>query len=87
MTTPRATAAAVQKNFGHYRDAARLRPLTVTHHGRPSVVILAAEEYERLRKLDRQVLAVEELSDDEIAAIRRARIPKSKRYKIAAIKG
>jgi len=87
VTNPRATAAAVQKNFGHYRDAARRGPLTVTHHGRPSVVILAAEEYERLSRLDRQILAVEELSDEEIASIRRARIPKSRRYKIANIKG
>jgi prevent-host-death family protein len=86
MASSRATTATVQKKFGFYRDAARRRPLTVTHHGRPSVVILAAEEYERLKRLDRQVLAVEELAAEDIAAIRRARIPKSKRYKVSDLK-
>lgn len=86
MANSRATAATVQKKFGFYRDAAQRRPLTVTHHGRPSVVILAAEEYERLKRLDRQALAVEELAAEDIAAIRKARIPKSRRYKVSDLK-
>jgi prevent-host-death family protein len=32
-------------------DAARRQPQTVTKHGKPVVVVLAADEYERLRKL------------------------------------
>lgn len=87
MASSRASVASVQKKFGYYRDAALRRPLTVTHHGRPSVVILAAEEYERLRRLDRQVLAVEELGTEDIAAIRKARVPKSKRHKVSDLKG
>jgi PHD/YefM family antitoxin component YafN of YafNO toxin-antitoxin module len=55
--------------------------VTVTKYGRPSVVILSAAEYERLRKLDRQTLAVTELSDSDIDAIRAARIPKKNRYR------
>jgi PHD/YefM family antitoxin component YafN of YafNO toxin-antitoxin module len=86
MANRRATAATVQKRFGYYRDAALRRPLTVTHHERPSVVILAAEEYERLRRLDLQVLAVQDLGAQEIAAIRKARVPKSRRYKLADLK-
>jgi hypothetical protein len=35
----------------------------------------------------RQVLAVEDLGAEEIAAIRQARIPKSRRYKLANLKG
>lgn len=31
--------------------AARREPQTVTEHGKPAVVIIAADEYERLRKL------------------------------------
>jgi prevent-host-death family protein len=85
MATSRATAADVQRNFGRYRDAARRSPVTVTHHGRPSVVIVAAEEYERLRRLDRQALAVEELGDADVSAIRKARIPKSRRYRTSDI--
>ena len=85
MTASRVTAASVQRNFGRYRDAARRGPVTVTHHGRPSVVIVAAEEYERLRRLDRQALAVEELGDADISAIRKARIPRSKRYRTSDV--
>lgn len=60
--------------------------MTVTRHGRPSVVLVAVEEFERMRRRDRRSLAVEELSDADIAAIRRARIPKSKRYRLADLK-
>jgi len=74
-------AADVQKNFGRYQDEALVSPVTVTKYGRPSVVILSAGEYERLKKLDRQALAVEELGEREIAAIKSARIPKARRYR------
>lgn len=75
------TAREVQKMFGRYHDQALAAPVTVTKYGRPSVVILSAAEYERLRKLDRQALAVTELSDSDIDAIRAARIPKKHRYR------
>lgn len=34
-------------------EAARRKPQTVTKHGKPAVVVVAADEYERLRNLDR----------------------------------
>ena len=43
------SASEVQKNFGRYHDMARQAPLNVTRHGQPSVVMLDAREYERLR--------------------------------------
>jgi len=79
-------AADVQKNFGRYQDEALVAPVTVTKYGRPSVVIVSAAEFERLKKLDRQVLAVTELGEDEIAAIGRARIPRRHRYRSSSIK-
>ena len=33
-------------------EAARRKPQTVTKHGKPAVVIVAADEYERLHKLE-----------------------------------
>ena len=42
-------------------------------HGR--LVIMSADEHERLKYHDRQALAVEELSDAELDAIRRAEPP------------
>jgi antitoxin Phd len=37
--------------FSEVIEAARRRPQTVTKHGKPAVVIVAADEYVRLRKL------------------------------------
>lgn len=74
------SAGEVQKNFGRYQDQALAEPVIVTKYGRPSVVILSAGEYERLKRLDRQVLAVTDLSDDDIAGIEAARIPDAHRY-------
>ena len=73
--------AELKKNFELYQDRALHTPVTVISQGRPSVVILAADEYERLRSLDRQALSITELSEADIAAIATARIPEDKRYR------
>lgn len=39
--------------FSEVIDAARRNPQTVTKHGKPAVVVVAADEYERLRQLER----------------------------------
>ncbi|MBA4012369.1 MAG: hypothetical protein C0481_10930 [Phenylobacterium sp.] len=44
----RTTAAEISRNFGHWQDRAMQGPILVTHHGRPRLVVLAAEEFERL---------------------------------------
>ncbi len=36
--------------FGRLIDLARSNPVTVEKHGRPVVVVMAVEEYERLRE-------------------------------------
>ena len=42
-----------KNRFSEVVEAARREPQTVTKHGKPAVVIVAAEEYERLRRLER----------------------------------
>ena len=39
--------------FSAVVEAARQSPQTVTKHGKPAVVVVAAEEYERLRQLEK----------------------------------
>ncbi|WP_417626366.1 type II toxin-antitoxin system Phd/YefM family antitoxin [Pararhodobacter aggregans] len=39
--------------FGRLVDLARAKPVAVAKHGRPVVVVLAVEEYERLKALDK----------------------------------
>jgi prevent-host-death family protein len=40
-----------KNRFSEVVEAARREPQTVTKHGKPAVVVLAADEYGRLRKL------------------------------------
>lgn len=51
----RLSAKDAKYNFGRLIDLARVNAVTVEKHGRPVVVVLAVEEYERLKEFDRQV--------------------------------
>lgn len=42
-----------KNRFSEVVEAARRKPQTVTKHGKPAVVIVAADEFERLSKLQR----------------------------------
>ncbi len=39
------TAGEIARNFGRWQDEAARRPIVVTHHGRPRVVLVAADAY------------------------------------------
>lgn len=68
-------AADFQRNIGLYQDKALVEPVCVTRNGRERLVLLAAEEYRRLKQLDRQSLHVSELSAETLAAIAAAEVP------------
>ena len=42
------SAKDAKYGFGRLIDAARLEPVVIAKHGRPVVVVVAVEEYERL---------------------------------------
>jgi prevent-host-death family protein len=46
------TSADAKNNFGELIDLARATPIVITKHDRPVVVVMAIEEYERLRSSD-----------------------------------
>lgn len=46
------SAKDAKYGFGRLIDLARAGPVTVAKYGRPVVVVLAVEEYERLKALD-----------------------------------
>ncbi len=52
-----ATPKDAKKGFGRLIDLARAEPVTIAKHGRPVVVVMAIEEYERLKALDAPVRA------------------------------
>jgi prevent-host-death family protein len=46
------TAKDAKYSFGKLIDLARAEPVAVAKHGRPVVVVMAVEEFERLKALD-----------------------------------
>ncbi len=63
------------KTPGAYQDYAQHEPVVITKHKREHTVLLSSQEYYRLKRRDRLVFRVGELSDEDIAAIASARTP------------
>jgi prevent-host-death family protein len=64
METTRVTASEFQQAFGALSDKARHEPVVITKHGRDSLVVMSVEEWERLRRHDRQVGLTMELPEE-----------------------
>lgn len=84
---PVVTAAELQKNFGQVRDQAQSEPVIVTSGGEPSLVLISAAEYERLKELDRRAVRLEELDEAGIEEMLVASIPPGQRYSLRDIPG
>ncbi|SMH43909.1 type II toxin-antitoxin system Phd/YefM family antitoxin [Mesorhizobium australicum] len=69
------SSAEFQRNIGRYQDMALKEPIAVTRNGRERTVMLSIEEYQRLKRRDRRVMGLEDFTDEDIAAIERARAP------------
>jgi prevent-host-death family protein len=68
-------ASDFQKRIGEYTDIARREPVTVTRHGRASVVLLAAEDYNRLKMIEERAakaIKIAELPEEWVEAVRGA---------------
>ncbi|HEY8698666.1 MAG TPA: type II toxin-antitoxin system Phd/YefM family antitoxin [Rhizomicrobium sp.] len=63
-------SAEFQKNIGRYQDMALTQPILVTRNGRDRTVLISAEEYQRLKRRDREVLSIHDLSDEDIEALK-----------------
>jgi len=65
------TTADFIKNYGSLADKALIEPVTITKNGRDRLVILSADEYERLKRRDRRVVRLEDFTEDEMALVAR----------------
>jgi prevent-host-death family protein len=54
MDDPRWSVQDAKNHFSEVVETAHEKPQTVTKHGKRAVVVVAAEEYDRLKTLDRQ---------------------------------
>ena len=71
------SAAELQRQFGSYSEKAQREAVTITKHGRDSLVMISAEAYERLKSFDtRESYSVFDLPDDIAEAILNAELPK-----------
>jgi hypothetical protein len=57
------------KNFGRYREAALKEPVIITNHDRDSLVLMAADEYQRLKRRNRQVMGLTDFTAHDLKAI------------------
>jgi prevent-host-death family protein len=69
------SAADFHRNIGMYQDIALTKPVTITKNGRDRTVLISAEEYARLKRRDRRVIAAGQLSERQINAIRNSKVP------------
>jgi prevent-host-death family protein len=74
------TISELQRQIGEIQDMALKEPISITRNGREKYVFLSAEEYHRLKRRDREVLGVEELSEEDIREIAAARVPDEYAY-------
>lgn len=64
MTTT-VTSTEFQRNVGTYTDTAMREPVIITSHKREKLVLISAEDYRRLRKLDsRRAIHPSEMPED-----------------------
>ncbi len=71
----RVSSADFLKEYGALSDRTLTEPVTITRDGRDRLVLVSAEEFERLRRASRRARTIEELSEAEVAEIVKARVP------------
>jgi prevent-host-death family protein len=70
----------LQRNIGDIQELALKEPVTITRNGREKYILLSTEEYHRLKRRDRQVLGIQELSEEDVRDIAAANVPEEYAY-------
>jgi len=65
------------KRNGFFQDEAIRKPIVVSKHGRPKTVLIAYDEFVRLRERDRQAYTLDDLPEDVAQAILDAAVPEA----------
>ena len=63
------TTADFIKNYGTLADKALAEPVTITKNGRDRLVVVSADEYQRLKRRDRNVVRLEDFTEADMQAI------------------
>ena len=70
----RVSSTEFDKEVGRYQEAALRQPVMVTRDGRDRTVMISAEEYYRLKRRDRRMIATEDMPSELVEAVRNARM-------------
>ncbi len=62
-------ASEAQKRFGYWADRALSAPVTIQRHGHDALCLISAEEYRRLKRLERLALDGGDISEVEAGLI------------------
>jgi PHD/YefM family antitoxin component YafN of YafNO toxin-antitoxin module len=62
-----AEATDVQRRFAYWKRKAQQSPVRVRNHGQDEIVLVSVDEYDRLKRGDREVLGLADFTDDDIA--------------------
>ena len=65
----RVTSTAFSKEVGRYQDSALTQTVVVTRNGRDRTVMISAQEYDRLKRRDRQVYSAADFPEDLLEAV------------------
>ena len=71
----RVSSGELQRKSGYVQDLALGQPVTITNNGRDRLVMMAIEEYRRLKRRDRQVMKLDDFTEEDIAALEKVRAP------------
>lgn len=75
-TTPRVSSSEFLKSYGALSRRAQREPVTITNHGQDSLVLISAEEFQRLKALDtRRAYYAWELPEEWVKALEEAEAP------------
>jgi PHD/YefM family antitoxin component YafN of YafNO toxin-antitoxin module len=69
----RVSSGEFQRKMGRIQVLALAQPVTITRNGRDRLVMMSVEEYRRLKRRDREVLGVEDVTDTDLEALRKVR--------------
>ena len=69
------SSVEASKAFGRLSRQALVAPLTITHHGHDSLVLMSAAEYQRLKRRDREVFTLTDVPEEIVEGVRAARAP------------
>jgi prevent-host-death family protein len=87
----RVTSTEFKNRVGQYQDAAIRQPVEITKNGRTHTVLISADHYALLTR-GRVVRGIEDIDDDTIRAIEKAKVPArfnylDKKFNTGGVKG